>query len=111
MVGQANNWFSGKRHRQRGRQESVVKGILDHGALRRFWLVGSIAALLAVAVGLILEMGLWQRTEVVYGPFAAESLEGRIVIVPVASGLLLRPVLDVPGDSVGRGNVSDVRGD
>ena len=73
-------------------------------AFRRFWLTGSILALLAITVGLILEMGVWQRTEVVYGPFATETPEGRMVIVPIASDLLLRPVLDVPGNSVSSGN-------
>src|SRR5262245_24876876 len=41
--------------------ESVVKRDLNN-AFRRFWLTGSILALLALAVGLVLEIGVWQRT-------------------------------------------------
>ena len=33
-----------------------------NNAFRRFWLTGSILALLALAVGLVLEIGVWQRT-------------------------------------------------
>lgn len=33
-----------------------------NNAFRRFWLIGSILALLALAVGLVLEIGVWQRT-------------------------------------------------
>src|SRR5262245_12345247 len=41
--------------------ESVVKRDLNN-AFRRFWLTGSILALLALAVGLVLEIGVWQST-------------------------------------------------
>lgn len=69
-----------------------------------------VALLLVVfAAGLTLDYGTWTRSETIRGPFATETMDSRFVLVPVAPGLRWRPLLDVPGDLEGRGNVSDLR--